>query len=67
MPLAASKQWRNFGRNGPATTLFAIAWPSYRPHRCPRSSFVAFSATPKFGRLDQSKRREADLFAMRQG
>jgi hypothetical protein len=49
MPLAASKQWRNFGRNGRGTTLFAIAWPSYQLHRCPRSSCVALSATPKFG------------------
>jgi hypothetical protein len=49
MPFAASKQWRNFRRSGPATTLFAIASPSYRSHRCPLSSFVAFSATSKFG------------------
>jgi hypothetical protein len=32
MPLAASKQWRNFGRNGPATTLFAIASPTFQTH-----------------------------------
>jgi len=31
------------------TTLFAIAWLTFRSHRWPRSSFVAFSATPKFG------------------
>jgi hypothetical protein len=49
MPLAASKQWRNFGRNGPATTLFAIASPTFQSHRCPGLSFVAFGATPKFG------------------
>ena len=32
-----------------STTLFAIAWLTFRPHRWPRSSFVAFSAAPKFG------------------
>src|SRR5215510_11358003 len=47
--LAASKQWRNFGRNGPATTLFAIASSTFQTHRCPRLSLVAFGATPKFG------------------
>jgi len=49
MPLAASTHWRNFGRDGFSTTLFAIAWLTLRPHRWPRLLLVAFGATPKFG------------------
>src|SRR5262245_28001233 len=49
IPLAASKQWRNFGRSGPAATLFAIASPTFQTHRCLRLLLVAFGATPKFG------------------
>src|SRR5215510_12938172 len=40
---------RNFGRNGPATTLFVIASSAFQTHRCPRLSLVAFGATSKFG------------------